>query len=142
MKTEDCKEDFSANPTTNFFTRTCCTEHKKHVKREPGLSKEEFRCTERRLCSKTFRCFDSNSNNYKFSSKVLNKITLEHCGDGHMAKYRKVKDEVIKVTSTKRGFRTVHHSAATYEKTKKGQSYLYPQRIVVAVVMHTRDLNL
>ena len=41
---------------------------------------------------------------YKFSSKGLNKRTLEDCGDGPMAKYRKVLDEFINVTSTNRGF--------------------------------------
>ena len=49
MRTEDCEDDFTANATTNFFPRTCCTEHKKHDKREPGLFKEEFRCT-KMLC--------------------------------------------------------------------------------------------
>ena len=28
-RTEDCKDDFTANATTNFFPRTCCAEHKK-----------------------------------------------------------------------------------------------------------------
>ena len=42
-RTEDCKDDFTANATTNFFPRTCCTKHMKHDKREPGLFKEEFR---------------------------------------------------------------------------------------------------
>ena len=55
IRTEDCKDDFKANATINFFLRTCCTEHKKHDKREPVLLKEEFRCTEMLcLCSKTY----------------------------------------------------------------------------------------
>ena len=91
FRTEDCKDDFTGNATNNFFPRTCCTKHIKHDKREPGLSKEEFRCTEMLcLCSKTYRCYNSNSNKYKFSSKCLNKRTLEDCGDGPMANYRKV----------------------------------------------------
>ena len=143
LRTEDCKDNFTANATTNFFSRTCCTKHIKHDKREPGLFKEEFRCTEMLcLCSKTYCCYDSNSNKYKFSSKGLNKRTLEDCGDGPMAKYRKVLDEFINVTSTNRGFRTVHHSAATYEQTKKGLSYFYPKRIVDADGIHTRPLNM
>ena len=104
MKTEDCKDDFTANATTNFFPRTCCTKQNKHDKREPGLFREEFRCTEMLcLCSKTCCCYDSNSNKYKFSSKGLNKRRLEDCGNGPMAKYRKVLDEFIKVTSSNRG---------------------------------------
>ena len=70
LRTEDCKDDFRANATTNFFPRTCCTKLIKHDKREPCLFKEEFCCTEMLcLCSKTNRCYDSNSNKYKFSSK-------------------------------------------------------------------------
>ena len=73
LRTEDCKNDFTANATTNFFPRTCCTKHMKHDKREPGLFKKESRCTELLcLCSKTYCCYDSNSNKYNFSSKGLN----------------------------------------------------------------------
>ena len=143
LRTEDCKDDLTANATTNFFPRTCCRKHIKHEKREPGLFKEEFRCTEVWcLCSKTYCCYDSNSNKYKFSSKGLNKRTLEDCGNGPMAKYREVLDEFINVTSTNRGFRTVHHSVATYEQTKKCLSYFYPKRIVHADGIHIRPLNL
>ena len=123
MRTEDCKDDFTANATTNFFPRTCCTKHMKHDKREPGIFKEQFCCTEMFcLCSKAYCCYDSNSNNCKFSSKGLNKRTLEECGDGRIAKYRKVLLEFINVTSANRGFRTVNQSVATYEQTKKGLS--------------------
>ena len=143
LKTEDCKDDFTANETTNFFPRTCCTKLLKHDKREPGLFKEEFRCTEILcLCRKTYCCYDSNSNKNKVSSKGLNKNTLEDCGDGHRAKYRKVLDDFVDVTSTSRGFRIVHHSVATYEQTKKGLSYFYSKRIVDADGIHTRPLNL
>ena len=105
MRTEDCKDEFTASATNNFFPRTCCTKHMKHDKREPGLFIEEFRCTEMLcLCSKTYCCYDSISNKYKFSSKGSNKGTLEDCGVGPMTKFRKVLDEFINVTSTNRGF--------------------------------------
>ena len=143
LRTEDCRDDFTANTTTNFFLTTCCTKLMKHDKREPGLFEEEFGCAEMScLCSKTYCCFDSNSNKYKFSSKGLNKRTLEDCGDGPMAKYRKVLDEFVNVTSTNRGFRTVQHSVATFEQTKKGLSYFYPKRIVDADGIHTRPFSL
>ena len=142
-RTEDCTDDFTANATTNFFPTTWCTKLKKHDKREPGFFKEEFRCTEMMcLRSKTYCCYDSNSNKYKFSSKGLKKRELEDCGDGPMAKNRKVLDEFINVTSTKTGFQTVHHSVATYEQTKKGLSQFYPKRIVDVDGNHTRPLNL
>ena len=59
-----------------------------------------------------------------------------------MAKYRKVLDEFINVTSTDRGFRTVHHSVDTYEQTKKGLSHFCPKRIKNVNGIHTRPLNL
>ena len=141
LRTEDCKDDSAAVATTNFFPRTCCTEHKKHDKGELGPFKEEFCCTEGCVCAANC-CFDSNSNKYKFSSKNLSKRTLEDCGDGPMAKYREVLDEFVKVTSTNRGFQTVHHSVATYDQTKKGLSYFYPKGIVDADGIHARPLNL
>ena len=59
-----------------------------------------------------------------------------------MARYRKFLDEFVNVTSTNRGFRTVQHSVATYEQTKKALSYFYPKRIVDADGIHTRPLIL
>ena len=107
-----------------------------------SLFKEEFRCTEMLcLCSKIYCCYDSNSNKCKLSSKGLNKRTLEDCGDGPMAKYRKVFAEFINITSTNRDFRTVHHSVANYEQTKKGLSYFYPKKTVDSDGIHTRPLN-
>ena len=140
LRLEDCKDDFTANATTNFFPKTCCTKHMKHDKREPGLVKEEFRFTEMLCLSSKTYCWinpDSNSKKYNFSSKGLRKRTLEDCGDCPIAKYRKVLDQFINVTSTDRGFRTVHHSVATYGPTKKGLSYFYPQRIVDVDGIHT-----
>ena len=57
LRSKDCTDNFTANATDNFFPRTCCNVHKKHDKREPGLFKEEFRCTEMScLCNKTYCC--------------------------------------------------------------------------------------
>ena len=143
LRSKDCTDNFTANATDNFFPRTCCNVHKKHDKREPGLFKEEFRCAEMLcLCSKTYCCYDKQTNKYKFSSKGLNKRTLEDCGDGPMSKYRKVLEEAVNVTSTNRGFRTIQHSVATYEQTKKGLSYFYPKIIVEEDGIHTKPLNL
>ena len=123
IRSKDYTDNFTANATDNFFPRTCCNVHKKHDKRETGLLKEEFRCAELLCsCSKTNCCYDQKSNKYNFSSKGLNKRTLEDCGDGAISKYRKVLQEAVNVTSTNRGFRTIQHSVATYEQTKKGFS--------------------
>ena len=134
----DCTDSFTANATGNFFPRTC-----KRDKIEPGLFKEVFRCSEMLcLCSKTYCCYDRKSNNCKFSSRGLNKRTLEDCGDKPISKYRKVLDEAVNVTSTNRGFRTIKYSVATYEQTKKCLSSFYPKRLVEEDGMHTRLLEL
>ena len=144
LRSKDCNDNFTANATDNFFPRTCCKVHKKHDKREPGLFKEDFRCVEMLcLCSKTYCCYNKRTNKHKFSSKGLIKRTLEECADGGaMAKYRKVLEEAVNVTSTNRGFRTSQHSVATYEQTKKGLSYFYPKRIVEEDGIQKKPLNL
>ena len=132
IRSKDCTDNLTANATDNFFPRTCCNVHKKLDKREPGLFKAELRYAEMLcLCSKTYCYSDKQIFKHKFSSNGLNKRTLEECGDaGLMSKYRKVLEEAVNVTSTNRGFRTIQHSVATYEQTKKGLSYFYPKRIV------------
>ena len=144
LRSKDCTDNFTANATGSCFPTTCCKAHKKHDKREPCLFKEEFRCAEMLcLCSKTYCCYDKRTNKHKFSSKGLNKGTLEECGDGGpIAKYRKVLEEAVNITSNKRGFRTIQHSVATYEQTKKGLSYCYPKRTVEEDGIHTKPLNL
>ena len=73
LRSGDCTDEFLANSTTIFFSRTCCAKHKKHDRRKRGLFKEEFRCTEMTcLCSKTYCCYDSQSNKFKVSSESLN----------------------------------------------------------------------
>ena len=105
LRSKDCNDKFSANAIDNCFPRTCCNTHKKHDKTEPGLFKEDFRCAEMLcLCSKTYCCYNKQTNKYQFNSKGLNKRTLEDCGDGPMSKYRKVLEESVNVTSTNRGF--------------------------------------
>ena len=80
---------------------------------------------------------------YKNSAaKVGAKERLEDWGDGPMAKYRKVLDEFNNVTSTNRGFRTVHHTVPLCEQPKKGLGCFYPKRTVDADGIHTLPLNL
>ena len=137
-----CTDSFTAIATGNFFPGTCCTAHEKHDKREPGLF-NEFRCSEVLcLCSKTYCCYDRNSNKYKFSRKGLNERTVGDCEDGPMSKYRNVLEEAVNITSTNRGFRTVQHRIATYEQTKRKLSYFYPKRKVEEDGIHTKPLHL
>ena len=79
---------------------------------------------------------------YKFSSKRLNKRTLEDCEDGPMSKYRKVLEEAANVTSTNRGFRTMKHSVATYEQRRKRLSYFCPKLFVEEDGIHTKPFDL
>ena len=126
-----------------FFPRTCCVVHKKHDKRKPGLFEEEFCCTEMLcLCSKTYCCYDSKGDKFKFSSKCLNKRTLEDTGEGPMSTFRRFLDEAVNLKSTNRGFKTSKHLFGTYEQTKKGFSYFYPKREVLNDGIHTKPLNL
>ena len=54
LRSNDCVDNFTAGAVAIFFPGTCSVKHKQHDKREPGLFKEEFRCTEMLcLCSKT-----------------------------------------------------------------------------------------
>ena len=46
MRTTDCDDSFAADASRNFFPRICCAEPKKHDKRDPGLFKEQCKCSE------------------------------------------------------------------------------------------------
>ena len=143
FRSNDCIDSSTADALAIFFPRTLCLKHKQHDKREPGLFKEEFRCTEMLcLCSKTYCCYDLISNKLTFSSKSLNKRVLEQSGDGSLEKYRRVFNEKVNVTSNNRGLRTNNHSVATYEQVKKGLSDFYPKRKVESDGIHTQPLNL
>ena len=143
LRWNDCVDSFTADVAANFFPRTCCVKQKQHDKRELGLIKEEFTCTEILcLCSKTYCCFDVTSIKLKFSIKGLKKRELEQSGDRPLEKYRSVWNEEVNVTSNNRGFRTNNHSVATYEQVKKVLSYNYRKRIIESVGIHTQPLKL
>ena len=73
LRQQDCKDSFQADAIKNFFPRTCFFEHRKHDKREPGLLKEEFRCTEMIcLCSKTYCATMHSLTNTSSGVKVSN----------------------------------------------------------------------
>ena len=127
LRSNDFVDSLTSVAVANFFPRTCCVKHKQYDKRELGLFKEEFRCTEMLcLCSKTYCCYDVTSNKLKYSSKGLNKRVLEQSGNGPLEKYQRVWKEKVNNTSNKRGFRTNNNSVATYE-VQKGLSYFYPK---------------
>ena len=45
QREHDCDDSLKADAVQNSFPRTCFDKLKKHDKREPGLFKEESRCT-------------------------------------------------------------------------------------------------
>ena len=94
------------------------------------------------LCSKPYCCYYGKSDKINFSSKGLNKRTLEDTGDGSISKYRRVLDEAVNLKPTNRGFKTSNHLVGTYEQTKKGLSYFYPKREVLNDGIHTKPLIL
>ena len=46
IRLRDYTDNFTGNAADNFFPKVCYNTHKKHVKREPGLFKEDFRRTQ------------------------------------------------------------------------------------------------
>ena len=137
----DCTDTFTANATDNFFPRMCCNTNKKHNKSEPGVFREEFRCTGMLcLCGKTFCCCDRKSNKYKFSCKSLNKRTPEDCGDGPMSKYSKVPGESVNVTSTNRDFEHINMVWRLMNKPRKNCPIFTPKRNVEYDGIHSKPL--
>ena len=64
----DCIDSFKADTKSIFFPRATCSIHRKLDKREPGLFKEELRCTIILcLCSKTYCCYNNKSDKLNFS---------------------------------------------------------------------------
>ena len=97
LRSEDCTDYSTADVVGKFVPRMCCDKHKKTW--EPGLFKEEFRCSEKlSICRKTYCCYDKNSNKLNFSSKGLNERILEQSGVSPLEKYRKVLDDARNIT--------------------------------------------
>ena len=94
LRSNECVDSFTADAVANFFPRTCCVKDKQHDGREPGLFKEEFKCTEMlRPCSMIYCCYDVTSIKLKFCSEGLNKCILEQSGNGPLETHRGVLNE-------------------------------------------------
>ena len=84
LRSNDCVDNFTADGAANFFPRKCCVKHKQHNKGEPGLFKEEFRCTEMLcLCSKTYCCHDVTSKILSLAVKVSTNAYWSRVGTDH-----------------------------------------------------------
>ena len=118
LRSGDCKDELSVNSTTNFFPCTCCAKHKNHDRREPGLFKEEFSCTEMiRLCNKRFCCFDFHSNKLKLSSKGLIKERLKRMVMDLCPIMAKFWERFL--TDTNSSLHTIQHAVATNEEQRR-----------------------
>ena len=87
--------------------------------------------------AKALGCYDSQSNNFKLSSKGLNKWTLEDSGDGPISKYNKISDQVFKVTSAK-CFSYYTTCCWNIWANKEGNVIFYPNKNVQQDGTHTR----
>ena len=115
LQSTDCDDSFLADALRFFRPRTSWAKHEEHVERDPGLCKEEFRCSEMLFfSSKTYCCNDAVFNKLDISCKGLKKQRLEQSGDGPLEKYRTDLDYALNIISTNRGFRKKrsHHCNA------------------------------
>ena len=84
LRSNDFVDNFTANAVAKFFTRKCCLTRKQHDKIEPGLFKEQFRCTEMIcLCGKTCCCYDFTSNKLNLAVKVSTNAYLKRPATDH-----------------------------------------------------------
>ena len=111
----------------SILTGAVLNAKKNMIKESLNCLRKNFDALKRCLCSKTYCCWDSLSNKFKFSGKRLNKRPFEDSGDGPIAKYRKVFHGTGNVTSTNRGLHTTNLCVATQELTNIGLSYIFFQ---------------
>ena len=65
------------------------------------------------LCSKTYCCYDVNSNKFKIGSKGLNKRVQEQNDDGHVDFYQRLLDIKMDIMPSNRDFRTGNFTVTT-----------------------------
>jgi hypothetical protein len=113
--------------------------YKQYDLRTPGLFKVE---TEKykmiSLCSKMYCCSDITETKIKFSCKGIQKKSNNIC----YQKFNNVLFGDKKDTVNNTGFRYIAGTMKTYEQEKKGLSYAYHKRIVLADGISTIPLNI
>ena len=163
--------EIEADAEFHWFPRTCCKKHSTYDKRTPGLFKLEYQGNEMiGLCSKTyivrkrrtikpsntkivafkllqrakgiksiiFRTPPRIFNEYKFSSKGVSKRTLK----APMTKFRKVLKTTKAQSGYNRGFRARLNTIFTYTQERRGFSYFYCKRKVLADGIQTEPLSI
>ena len=100
-----CDDISTADVSETFFLRLCCTEHEEPDKNVLDLFKEEFRCSEIEwFCIISYCCYNTVSTKANFANEGLNRQILGQRGDVPLENRRKVPDDSVKVTSTKKMF--------------------------------------
>ena len=106
---------------------------KSSVDENLGYSKKNSVAQKRFVCvTKQIAVMTNNLINSNLVAKTWIKERLKTV----VSKYSKVFEQVMNVTSTNRGFRTLQHAVATNEQTKKGVSYFYSRRNVQQYGIH------
>ena len=112
---------------------------KNYEKRTPGLFKvETIKDKSICLCSKMYICSDLSEENIKFSTKGIQKA-------GNEISFKKFENVLFgdkKDTATNTGFRMINGFMKTYTQERKGLSYAYCKRIVLADGTTTKPLNI
>jgi hypothetical protein len=88
------------------------------------------------LCSKMYCCSDMDEKEIKFSCKGIQK-------DNNKISYKKFENVLLNKKNdmaVNQGFRYVNGSMNTYEQQKKGLSYVYDKRVVLADGVSTLPL--
>ena len=76
MRQSNCSDNFVPNSSSNFIPGECCKNYAAAAfdKRTPELFKEDVRCSEMiALCSKTYCCYDEETETVRLYSKGLKK---------------------------------------------------------------------
>lgn len=125
------------NPEIIWFPRKCCQACMQWDRRVSGLFKEEFRGIKMvALCSKSYAISDGNVT--KFSCKGVNKRSLTDA----FQTMQDVLRNKASVSITNIGFRLRNNQIKTYEQQKKGFTYYYCKRRVLANGIDTVPLDI
>ena len=117
----------------------CCKMASKYHSRTPGLFKTEFQGRGIvALCSKTYICYSEDD--VKISSKGLQK--KRNIKNLTRERYLDVLNTQVSGSGTNKGFRPVGGNMHTYEQTRRGLSYLYAKRKVLADGVSTLPLDI
>ena len=127
------------DPMDCWFPRKCCSDHEKRDKRRPGLVKLEFSGSSFiGLCSKTYHA-SASDNTSKYSCKGIQKDKIRE----------NVRDRYMRVLTTGKaeggrnvGFQLHNKSIWTYAQSRKGLSFYYCKRQVMADGVSTRPLQI